>query len=214
VRDRRDIVAVMQHSGMVDEEGVREAIGDAVADDGAFTPPLVLAAGDLQLPFDEIDTLKAAVALVKPVAGADPKLKEAVDNAEDLLKTGLALAAAADKLTVRIREAFAQSASRVLPANYLETQLDRALLVERRYQRRSVFGMPALRTLLVFGGSAQPVPTYLPDALATQLPMYQSFRVRVIAETDLQQDQYEQHPAALRVVALGRVARAPGRRLR
>jgi hypothetical protein len=211
VKDRRELVAVMQHAGVTDEEGIREAIGDAVRDDGAFRAPLVLVAADLALPFDEIDTLKAAVALTKPVAGADPKLKEAVDNAEELLKTGLALASAADKLTVRIREAFQQSANRVLPANYLETQLDRALLVERRYQRRTVFGITALRGLVGFGGAAPAVPTYLPDTLAAQLPMYQSFRVRVVAEAHLQQDQYEAHPAALRVVALGRVARPPAR---
>jgi hypothetical protein len=40
--------------------------------------------------------------------------------------------------------------------------------------------------------------------------MFQRFKVRVIAEVHLQQDQYESHPHALRAVALARVA--PGGR--
>ena len=42
--------------------------------------------------------------------------------------------------------------------------------------------------------------------LTKKLPMFQTMRVRIIAEAHLQQDQYETHPSALRVVALGRVA--------
>ncbi len=36
--------------------------------------------------------------------------------------------------------------------------------------------------------------------------MFQRLRVRVIAEVHMQQDQYESHPIALRVVALARVS--------
>jgi hypothetical protein len=54
------------------------------------------------------------------------------------------------------------------------------------------------------------VPAYLPEALAKQLPMFQRFRARIIAEALLQQDEYETQPTALKVVALGRLAPVSG----
>jgi hypothetical protein len=56
------------------------------------------------------------------------------------------------------------------------------------------------------------VPVYLPEAAAKKLPLYQRFKARLIAEVQLAVDQYETHPAALRVLAVGRLVPAPGRR--
>ena len=47
------------------------------------------------------------------------------------------------------------------------------------------------------------VPAYLPATTAKALPMFASMRARLIAEARPQQDRYEDHPVALRVVALG-----------
>ncbi len=49
------------------------------------------------------------------------------------------------------------------------------------------------------------MPAYLPEALADKLPLLTSMKARLIAEVTPSQDQYESHPHALRVVALGRV---------
>jgi hypothetical protein len=53
------------------------------------------------------------------------------------------------------------------------------------------------------------VPSYLPEAIAEELPMYPRFRVRMVAEVRLAADRYETHPAALRVLALARLATPP-----
>jgi hypothetical protein len=103
-----------------------------------------------------------------------------------------------------------QQTRRALPVKYLDAHVERVLLEKRRYQRRTVFGGPCIRALLGQGSSA--VPAYLPDALADKLPLVTSMKVRLCAEICPSQDQYESHPHALRVVALGRVMTIEGLR--
>ncbi|HSN98922.1 MAG TPA: hypothetical protein VLS89_11575, partial [Candidatus Nanopelagicales bacterium] len=114
--------------------------------------------------------------------------------------------------TARVRDAFQRSRRGVGP-DYLDTQMERALLEGRHYQRRQVLGMVALRALLhPASGSARQAPVYLPEDIAKKLPLYTRFRARLVAGLYLQEDQYEQHPAALKALALGRLAPAPDRR--
>jgi isopentenyldiphosphate isomerase len=147
------------------------------------------------------------VTAVTPLIAGDKKLKETVDTVNELLKTPWLQSGTgvAEGLTARVKEAFAQG-NRMLPPSYLDTHTDRILLEQRHYQRRTVFGEPWIRSLFAHPGSSQTMPAYLPDAIAKKLPMFQTIRARLIAEAHLQQDQYETHPSALRVVAIGRVA--------
>ncbi|UQA62403.1 DUF2169 family type VI secretion system accessory protein [Polyangium aurulentum] len=204
--ERRDIFAVLTRGETTDAEGIHEAIADAVTDDGTFTPPLVLVVGELQFPFDELETLKATVTAVTPLIAGDKKLKETVDTVNELLKTPWLQSSSgvAEGLTQRVKEAFAQG-NRMLPPSYLDTHTERMLLEQRHYQKRTVFGEPWLRSVLVPGGSQTSMPAYLPESLSKKLPMFQRFRARIIAEAHMQQDEYESHPAALKVVAVGRV---------
>lgn len=206
VRDKRDVFAVITKGDTTDAEGIQEAIADAVADDGTFTPPLVLVPGELSFPFDELETLKATVTAVTPLIAGDKKLKETVDTVNELLKTPWLQSSSgvAEGLTLRVKEAFAQG-NRMLPPSYLDTHTDRMLLEQRHYQKRTVFGEIWIRSVLLPAGSQQPMPAYLPESLAKKLPMFQRFKARLIAEAHMQQDEYENHPAALKVVALGRV---------
>ena len=116
----------------------------------------------------------------------------------------VSVAAVAEGLVKRILESFGQ-AKRAVTVEYVESQTERALLEQRHYQRRKVFGGKHLRCLLVLSGSKEPIPAYLPDALSEELPMYAHFRVRLVAEVRMAEDQYETHAAALKVVAVGRV---------
>jgi hypothetical protein len=206
VRDKRDVFAVLTRGETTDAEGIHEAIGDAVADDGTFTPPLVLVSGELSFPFDELETLKATVTAVSPLIAGDKKLKETVDTVNELLKTPWLSSSSgvAERLTQQVKDAFAQG-NRMLPPSYLETHTERMLLEQRHYQKRTVFGEPWIRSVLLPSGSGTPMPAYLPEALAKKLPMFQRFKARIVAEAHMQQDEYENHPAALKVVALGRV---------
>jgi hypothetical protein len=110
----------------------------------------------------------------------------------------------ADGLTQKIREEFKQ-ANRMVSPDYLDDHTQRMLLEQRHYQKRMVFGQEWIRALMNVPPTRDSVPTYLPAALAKELPMFQSFPARLLAESHLQQDQYESHDLALKVLALGRV---------
>ena len=204
--DSRDLFGVLTRGHPVDTQGVDEAIGDAVEDDGTFRPPLILIAGDLSFPFDELEMLKATVTAVSPLIAGDKKLKETVDTVNELMKTTWTQGSGtvAESLTQRVKEAFAQG-NRMLPASYLDSHTERILMEQRHYQRRTVFGAVFIRSLLSAFGTQTPIPTYIPDSLSKKLPMFQRLKVRLICEAQGQQDQFESHPSALRVVVLGRV---------
>lgn len=214
VIERRDIVAVLTRASTTDTEALGLLLVESIGDDGSFTPPLVLMAGELFFPFDEVETLKATVTAVTPLMSPDrdKKLKETVDTANELLKTPWIHSSSGivEGMTQKVREAFAQG-SRMLPAGYLDTHTQRILLEQRHYQKRSVFGDEAIRSELIPHGSQVPIPTYLPSGLAKKLPMFQKLKVRLIAEAHVQQDQFESHPSALRVVVLGRAVTLGGR---
>lgn len=201
-KDRRDVFEILSRTRPAAAEALRLALEEAIDEEGRFEPPLVLVAGDLELPFDELETLKATATAAAPFAPMDKKLKEVLDTVAELLKTPWLQGSGtiAEGLTKRIQDAFAQSQR--LGSDYLPSHTDRMLLEERRYQKRTVYGKTWIRGLLHLGGP--PTPTYLPESLTKELPMFKRFRVRLIGEADLREDQYETHPHAIRALALAR----------
>jgi hypothetical protein len=210
VRDKRAIFKVIARGEPSSAAGVNQEVIDGIKKDGTLEPPLVLVAGELLFPFDELETLKATVTAVSPLVAGDKKLKEVVDTVNELLKTPWLSrsGSVAEGLTGRIKEAFGQG-NRMVPPSYLQEHTERMLLEERHYQKRTIFGQTWLRTLFTPAFSQDPIPTYLPEALTKQLPMFQRLKTRLIAEVHMQQDQYETNPIALRVVALARVTGIP-----
>ncbi len=210
-RDRRDILAALSHGRPCDEPaGLDRVANVAYQDDGTFTAPLVLVAGELSVVFDEVESLRALLVVTAPFRGADKKLREVVDGATEALKAeGRLPGDIAAGLSRRVEEAFTQGQRSVAPG-YLDTSVERILLDDRRYARKTLFGEPRLRALLAFPGGGPPVPTYLPEALATRLPLFRRFKARAIVELRPQEDQYETHADALLVLALGRVVRRGG----
>ena len=208
--DRRDVFAILATGEIPESDEVNEALAAGVRDDGRHVPSLVLIAGELSFPFDELETLKATVSTVSPLVGADENLKGTLDVARQFLETPELRSApgVSEGLTTRIREAFAQGRRAVAPG-YLDAQTERVLLEQRQYQRRTLLGARFIRALLSLPGADAPVPTYLPDSLSKRLPLFQRFKARLIVEVQLAVDQYETHPAALEVAALGRLAPAP-----
>ncbi|HZG44884.1 MAG TPA: DUF2169 domain-containing protein, partial [Allosphingosinicella sp.] len=206
VEDRRDVFEILTNASSIDAPGVTEALDRSIREDGKVVPPLVLCAGELFMPFDEVEELKATVATVTPLSSGDENLKSSLQIAKEFLALpNLASApAVAEGLMKRIYDAFGQG-KRAVTSDYIEAQVERALLEQRYYQRRKVLGGKHLRGLLVAVGGRDPIPTYLPESVSEELPMYARFRVRLIAEVRLGEDQYESHPAALKVLALGRV---------
>lgn len=213
MEERREVFEILTHGASKPHDAVQQTYLAAIRDDGKFVPPLVLVAGELAFFFDELETLKATVTTVSPLATPnDETLRASLENAREFLKTpGLSSApAVSDGLTARIKEAFGQT-RRSVQAGYIDTHTERVLLEQRYYQKRTVLGERYLRALLPLSGSTAPYPTYIPEAVSARLPMYQRFRGRLIVEVHQQEDQYESHPLALRVLALSRVTPPPRR---
>ncbi len=206
VEDRRDVFEVLTRGTAADAAGIEEALSSAVRTDGKVVPPFVLASGDLAFPFDEVEVLKAHVAIISPLASGDDKLKAEITLVRDFLSNPeLACAPQmVEALSNRLWEAFGKS-KRAVPAETLKAHSDSVLLQKRRFQKREVFGGNHLRALLHAGQGGGPFPAYLPAGLAAVLPMYQRFRVRLFGEVHLGVDQHESCPTALRVVAVARV---------
>jgi len=197
---------VLTDGEAIDVSGVARAVRGAVNDRGRFTPPLVLVAGDLRFPFDEVETLRATLVAATPLAGTDKRLKETIDSLNELLQTPYLQGSTGlvEKLLLQLRDQV-QQANRALPASYLDGHVERLLLEQRRYQIRKVFGGEFIRAFLAAGAPEEtPVPVYLPRHLDQTLPMMSGMKVRVVAEANVQQDQYDASPHALRAVALGR----------
>ena len=206
LRDRREVFGLLARAEPTDLRGIEAALTNAVREDGTFVPPLVLVSGELEFPFDELETLKATIAAVMPFVAGDKKLKETVETTEQLLQTPWLKGAnsVAEGLTTKIRETFAQG-NRMLPARYLESHTERMLLEQRAYQKRTVLGKSCIRSLLTTPGSTEQVPVYLPESLGQEMPAFLRFGARMIAEGRTRVDQYESHPTALKATVLGRV---------
>lgn len=212
-KEQEDVAAILTLGQAQGIEALGAAMSEAIDEMGTFRPPLVLLSGDLEFPFDEVETLKATVAAVTPLSTGDKKLKELIDAVGELMRTPWLQAAGSvtDRLTAQIKETFT-SGNRLLPSGFLETHTERILLENRHYQKRALLGQTWIRALFSSAGTWSRVPTYIPHGLARDLPMYVRFSARLIAEVRTQVDQYETHSCALRVVALGRTLGAAVRK--
>jgi hypothetical protein len=211
-QDRNDVFALLAEAPPSGPDDLDAIVAGATSPKGRFDPPLAVVAGDLAPVFEEIDLLKATLAAAAPFLGGDKRLKDAHDAAVEGLASPYVQAsgAACDALAARVREAFAQS-GRSLPAGHLDAQAERMVVEQRRYQRRTVLGEPRIRARLAQPGAAAPVPVYLPEALATKLPLFARFPARLLVEVHVAQEQSEAHPLALRALALARVVRGRAR---
>jgi hypothetical protein len=210
-RDRHHAFGVLTQAPGTDASGISRAMLDAISDKGRFTPPVVVLSGELRFPFDEVEHLKAAAAAAKPLAKDDKRLSDLIDTVNELAGTPLLQGSpgAIDSLLKDLSSAVSQS-KRPLPVKFLDAHLERVLLEQRRYQKRTVFGAPMLRGLFTPAGSNTALPAYLPEDVADKLPLVVQMKVRLIAEASPSQDQYESHSQALRVVALGRAMAVDG----
>lgn len=207
VEDRREVFEILVQGDRTDLKGVASAAEEAIRDDGKYVPPLVLLAGELEFPFDEMESLRAAISTASPLAGQpDENLRAAVTAGKEFLATPGLIAApsVSEGLMTRIREAFAKEKKGFAP-DYLDTQVERALLAGRYYQRREVLGGKHLRFLMRAAGDQDTLLGYIDDEVAKKLPMFKRFSARLIAEVHMVEDQYEVHPQSLRVIAIARV---------
>ncbi|HMY22129.1 MAG TPA: hypothetical protein PKA58_37645, partial [Polyangium sp.] len=210
-RDRHDIFGVLTRASSTDGRGLARSMLDCVSETGRFTPPVVAMAGEIRFPFDEVEFLSAMIAGISPLVTPDnKKLEDALTAAREVQKTPMLQAPSSIESVVSdLREALRQT-KRASMTTQLDAHIERVLLEQRKYQKRAVFGDEQIRALFIPAGENMQIPTYLPASLATKLPLVLRMKVRLLAEAHAQQDQYESHAQALRVVALGRVVAIEG----
>ncbi len=178
--------------------------------DGSFVAPLALVAGTLDLTFDELEILKATVTTVTPFTGGDKGLKDVVDSVNDLLQTPWlagSTSVADDPPERGILPGQTGLAPGLPRGPHRATLAGAAPLSTKDDVRSHLPPRPATQA-----GASEPIPVYLPEGLARDLPLYQRFPARLLAEVHLQQDQFEIHPSALKAPAVARVAPFAGPR--
>jgi hypothetical protein len=150
-----------------------------------------------------------------PFATLDKRVKDAVDAAQDALRSAWIQGAgpAADAFSERVREAFAAmrkdaqgpGARRTLPADYLDQMAARSLTMGRHHAKRTVYGEPHVRALLRLVGGEEKLPVYLLEDAAKRLPLAAKHRVRLFAEVGPKVDVVEASRWAGRALAIGGV---------
>ncbi len=212
LEDRRDVFEILARGAAATIDELRAAYRRALRPDGKFVPGIVVVAGELETPFDDVAELEATIALASMVAGQDDGIREALDLAREVVRAagGKPPPGTAGSLTERIDQAVAKS-KRVTMS--IASQREIALVEERKVQRRSVFGGNHLRALLTLAtapgargaAGAHPMPVYVSDEIVDALPLSKRFRARLIGELRPPVDARDGAPFALRGLALARV---------
>ncbi|MFS8067145.1 MAG: DUF2169 domain-containing protein [Byssovorax sp.] len=202
---KSDVLNILSRAVPATAQEMRGALADGFAVSGASTPPLLLLGGELEFPFDELETLRAILGAATPLASGDKKLQATIDLVTEMMQTPLqGSPEIVEGFIERMREAWSK-ANRLLPPTYLETHTERMLLEQRHYQRRDLLDASWLRALLKVNDEDGKMPVYLPMHLHRRLPLFKRFPARIIVEALPQQDQYESHPVAHRALALARL---------
>lgn len=208
---RDDLAGVLAKAEPAGEDDLLGLVAEALAEGSSLIPSLAVVAGELELPFDDVELLEATASAAAPLASADKKLKEVLDLVAEVKKSDLGGATElVAGLVARVREAWT-AANKLFPPAHIEEQPARTLLERRKYQKRELLDGKFIRALLHMGAD-EPVPVYLPDALSKRLPLFRRFAARAVVEVLPQQDQFEAHPIALRAVALARALSLKRRR--
>jgi len=202
---RTDVVRIFTRMPPMTGDEARRALSEAYGPGGVSTAPFLLFEGEIELRFDEDQELRMVIEVASPLAANDKKLKELLDAAHDALRTrAFSSPDILEGFIGRIRDAWGRANKHLLPG-YLAAQTERVLLSKRSYQVRNVLDAHWIRALFASAEMGGKIPFYLPQSAAGRLPLFSRFPARVLAEGHPRQDQYEEHPVALRAVALARV---------
>lgn len=203
-RGRLEVLRVLSCGLPVDTNDLGSAIDRSLDDPNDLELPLFLVAGELRPTFDEVEALRAALAVAQPLAGSDKRMAAAVGVATD------ALAAPAPPLRQTAVALYRQLETATnqlsLPPRYLAEQVEHALLTNRRYRKPTILGEPRIRADLASGSGAA-YPAYLSESLGLRLPMLTSFSVVALVELHPREDAGETSAEALLVTAIARVVR-------
>lgn len=205
---------------------VNEAVHRGARPDGRFAAPTVLVEGELRLALDPVEALKLTVTTAIAFAPGDEELTASLKPARDFLETAAEMGSAsvAESLAARIRDAFARTRrsagqerggggegakarAAAVPDNYLEAEVHRALVEQRRYRITKYAGSDHARAALVWAKEAKPatVPCFVPSPALAYLPLCSKLSVRMFADAQPVIEKGERIDGfTLRVLALAR----------
>lgn len=202
VEERRDVFEVLAAGVSVDSYRAQELLTAAVDADGALNHPVVVLKGKLDFPFEELEELKAIISAATPYTNGDLGALELLRHAREFVSAdGQPCAGAAIRSWVEQITSLYQRRSLLVPG-FLSQQARTALLTNRCYQVRPVFGGEHRRSLLQTSKAEAPLPVYLKKEVAELLPAVQLQNVVVLGELHPPIDDADTAPLAVRVVAL------------
>lgn len=200
--------AILKQGRSIDQIMALNQLQAAANRPGRFAAPLETFEGELEIAFDEIDMLRARLAMSSPAAAGDERLQTAITSARRLLES--ADTAYAVPLVRQYGEEVRQAyvAGKHSPRiEEMEMLVVRSMLERRLYQKRTVLGGEHLYARLHEAGQSKPLVVYIPAEAGPFLPLSARFRCRMIAEIHFGQDERESSLLALRCVAVGSVVR-------
>lgn len=199
---REEILGVLTGEAAADPSVATTLLQEAVDEKGRFTPPLAVFEGELKILGSEVARLRAATSIASQYS-SDKRLKELCELAAEVLGRAHPNAgSAATRTLLAIREHYYTQYKGQNALN-LDAEIDRQILEDRAFDERTLFGGKHLR--FAFGSGAGALPAYAAEGIRDALPLFDSMRVRMLAEINARQDRSESSSAALRVVALGRL---------
>lgn len=203
--ERLDVLRALSFVPPVGPAEIRAALTESLDELVDLDPPLLLVSGELTPTFDEMELLRATVAVAQSVAGTDKRMLSSIAVAQEALSAAHPPAPETVRnLAKQIEQA---STTLALPPRFLASQVERTLVENRKYKRRPILGAPRVRADLATSGG-EIFPLYVPDASAGSLPLLPSFPVVAFCEVRPREDLVETQGESLLCVALGRVLAA------
>lgn len=194
----RIVGRVLARVAPLDQSGVRSAFLASIDDDGVLVRPLVVIEGELSIAYEPLEIVRSFLALHPPPAKPSPEIAARLRAAEDLAREER------PTTTALIDEALS-SLRKLDGSSKTEATVLQSLLEERKWYRRGIVGGVHLvgQTTTPNG---QHMLTYLPEDAAVRLPLLPTYKVRLLVEPHLRQEQGVEDDLALVVLALARSA--------
>lgn len=194
----RIVGRVLARVAPLDQAGVRSAFLASIDDDGVLVRPLVVIEGELTIAYEPLEIVRSFLALHPPPAKPSPEIAARLRAAEDLVREER------PTTTALIDEALS-SLRKLDGSSKTEATVLQSLLEERKWYRRGIVGGVHLvgQTTTPNG---QQMLTYLPEDAAVRLPLLPTYKVRLLVEPHLRQEQGVEDDLALVVLALARSA--------
>ncbi len=201
-QDRMRLVRLLSSAPPTEGTELREVLQRRLAAPDVFELPLIVVEGELRASFDELELLRATIAVARPLGSGDKRIAPIVQHATEQLD---ASAPPTGDVAIALAHQIEQATQHLsLPARYVERAVERTLLEGRKLRRRDVFGGKQLRGELGLTGPYQHLPTYFSEDVAKRLPLLQSFQAILLGELRPREDAAETEREAFLAFAVAR----------